>query len=295
MNRKQAMQIVAGIESLPQIKKQLRAIIAARPERIKLANTWQYHARKMLDWLDTDMRGPTPYRVFMPRGNTKLPFYAFSSLAIADCPGRGDCVNFCFSLKAWRYPAAFFRQLQNSLLLRSGRHVIAAEFMAIPDGRELRLFVDGDFSSVEVVRFFMDLISAHPSLHVYGYSKSWREFLELDKAGYDWPRNYIVNKSSGSRWEDTETGKRFDSLSIVRDEFLAVKVDKKHIKNRAYQDKDNAGSKEYRAAVRHEMKAKLGRTKVFACPGNCGNCLPNGRHACGSDDFRGIAIGIGVH
>ena len=295
MNRNHALKIVSHIDNTGEILDLLRDIIQAAPGRAVKVGTWQYHAQKMIDWLQDDMSGPAPYRVFMPRGNTKLPFYAFSSLAIADCPGRGACESFCFSLKGWRYPAAFFRQLQNSLLIRSGRHIIAAEFMAIPEGRELRLFVDGDFASVEIVRFFMDLIKAHETLHVYGYSKSWEEFLKLDKAGYDWPRNYIVNKSSGSRWENTETGKRFDALPIVRDEFLAVKVDKKHIKSRAYQDKDNTGSKEYRAAVRHEMKAKLGKSKVFACPGNCGNCLPNGRHACGSDDFRGIPIGIGVH
>ena len=100
MNKKTALQICASIDNLPVIARILRKEIAEKPEKLETIGTWQYHARKMLDWLDTDMRGPTPYRVFMPRGNTKLPFYAFSSLAIADCPGRGDCVNFCFSLKA---------------------------------------------------------------------------------------------------------------------------------------------------------------------------------------------------
>ena len=65
-------------------------------------------------------------------GNMKLPFYAFSSLPGFDCPGAGACLygdneytpeNFgkgwCYSFTGWLYPAAFFRQLQNSLLLRS--------------------------------------------------------------------------------------------------------------------------------------------------------------------------------
>jgi hypothetical protein len=34
---------------------------------------------------------------------------------------------------------------------------------------------------------------------------------------------------------------------------------------------------------------------VFVCAGKCGDCLPDGTHACGSDRFRGVTIAIGVH
>ena len=36
------------------------------------------------------------------RGNSKLPFWSFSSMAILDCPGRGECAAWCYSLKSWR-------------------------------------------------------------------------------------------------------------------------------------------------------------------------------------------------
>jgi len=295
MNKKTALQICAGIDNLPVIARILRKEIAEKPEKLETIGTWQYHAQKMLTWINSEMTGPAPFSVFMAKGNKKLPFYAFSSLAIADCPGKGDCVKFCYSLKAWRYPAAFFRQLQNSLLLRHCPENVASEFMAIPDGRTVRLFVDGDFKDVETLRFFMDLCKARPDLEVYGYSKSWHEFITLDRTGYKWPDNYLTNASSGSRWHRTGIENAFNSLPVVRGRFEAVKVDKKHIKNRAYQDKKNDGSGDYRKQVRENLRAALSTKKTFSCPGNCGNCLPAGKHACGSRDFSGIAIGIGVH
>ena len=59
----------------------------------------------------------TAFNVFT-EGNSKLPFYSWSTLPQWTCPGAGDCLRFCYSFRAWRYPAAFCRQLQNTLLLR---------------------------------------------------------------------------------------------------------------------------------------------------------------------------------
>ena len=39
---------------------------------------------------------------------------------------------------------------------------------------------------------------------------------------------------------------KMNKLSCVRGSFIAVPVARKHITSKAYQDKDNAGSKEYR-------------------------------------------------
>jgi hypothetical protein len=283
------MEIVNRINELPAIRAQVSAVAS---EQQKLG-TWSYFAQKLLDWIDGGMTGKLPFSVFVSDGNKKLPFYAFSSLAIADCPGKGKCQEYCYSLKAWRYPAAFFRQLQNSLLMRHNPQAIAAAWSQIPNGKTVRLFVDGDFPSVETLRFFMDLCKARPDLNVYGYSKSWAEFVSLDSAGYFWPSNYLVNKSNGSKWINTGIANAFSRLPIVRGEFDAVAVAKSFITSKAYQSKDNPGSGEYRKTVREKLKAIYDR--VFACPGNCGNCLPGGRHACGSKEFSGIAIGIGIH
>jgi hypothetical protein len=293
MNRKQCLNVVRAINDTTAIKGLLNDCINESPESLEKRGTWQYYAEKMLSYLESDLSGIPPFSIFAEKGNKKLPFAAFSSLALADCPGKGDCVNFCYSLRAWRYPAAFFRQLQNSLLMRLNTEVIEKAFLSLKTGRTVRLFVDGDFKDVETLKMFMDLCHLRPDLKVYGYSKSWLEFVKLDSTGYTWPPNYLTNASSGSRHERTGLANAFLGLPVVRGDFLAVKVDKAHIQKRAYQDKTKAGSKEYRRDVLAKLRQI--KTKAFACPGNCGNCLPQGRHACGSRDFAGVAIGIGIH
>ena len=108
------------------------------------------------------------FKVFA-KGNSKLPFWSFSSMAILDCPGRGECSKWCYSLKSWRNPNALGRQLSNSLLLRhkSGRELIAREFARLKT-ETVRLYVDGDFHSIEILRFWMNLIRSRPSVAVYG-------------------------------------------------------------------------------------------------------------------------------
>jgi len=293
MNRKQCINVVRAINDLQAIKGLLTDCINESPAALDKRGTWQYYAEKMLSYLESDLSGKPPFSIFAEKGNKKLPFAAFSSLALADCPGKGECVNFCYSLRAWRYPAAFFRQLQNSLLMRLNPEVIEKAFLSLKTGRTVRLFVDGDFKDVKTLKMFMDLCKARPDLKVYGYSKSWLEFVKLNSTGYEWPSNYLTNASSGSRHERTGLANAFLSLPVVRGDFLAVKVDKAHINKRAYQDKTKPGSKEYRQDVLAKLRQI--QTKAFACPGNCGNCLPQGRHACGSKDFAGVAIGIGIH
>ena len=290
MNRKNALKFVNSINEVSIIKGLLKSCVAAGDKGRK--GSWSYFAAKFLSWLEGGMQGKAPFSVFV-KGNGKLPFYAFSSLAYADCPGKGACARYCYSLKAWRYPAAFFRQVQNSLLMRYSWQTIESEWAKLPKNRTVRLFVDGDFYDVETVKRFMLLIKARPDLTVYGYTKSWREFVELNATGFEWPENYIVNQSNGSKWEKTGIGNAFKALPIVRGRFDAVQVAQHFIDSKAYQDKANPGSDLYRKAVREKLKAA--HKKVFACPGKCGNCLPGGRHACGSKQFAGVTIGIGIH
>jgi hypothetical protein len=287
MNRKQCLKFVDNIDNLQAIKLLLKETIAND------STGWQRYAARMLEYIDGGFNGAPAFSIIAAKGNKKLPFYAFSSLAIADCPGAGSCKSFCYSLKAWRYPAAFFRQLQNSLLLRFKSQVVKNAFYAIPENKTLRLYVDGDFYSVENLRFWMDLCNARKDLQIYGYSKSWRIFLQLNATGYDWPSNYLTNASSGSIYAGTGLQNAFLKLPVVRGSFDAVKVEKRFITSKAYQDKDKPLSKEYRKQVATLLR--LREKKVFACAGNCGNCLPAGRHACGSKDFKGVSIGIGVH
>jgi hypothetical protein len=296
MTRIELQDLITDIESPEGLLATLKAKLATySQEYLETRNTWAYHMARMVKWMGNDMEGPLPFVVFNLKGNSKLPFAQFSSLALADCPGKGACAKFCYSLTGWRYPAAFFRQLQNSLLLRFNKGAILQAFDSMPSKvTKLRLYVDGDFPSVEVLAFWMDLIKTRPSLAVYGYSKSWAEFVALAGTGYQWPDNYLTNASGGSRHNpNSGIARAFLALPVVRGSFEALPVARHHIKSRAYQDKTKEGSRAYRAEVLAKLKAL--QAKAFACPGNCGNCLPNGRHACGDESFKGVAIGIGIH
>jgi hypothetical protein len=231
------------------------------------------------------------------KGNGKLPFFAFSSMAGIDCPQAGACLygllgellsGFCYSLKAWRYPDAIMRQLANSIRLRTkeGRDEILAAWMALPQNSIVRLYVDGDFASPEILAFWFRLCFARPDLQVYGYSKSWALLLAYADSGARFPSNYLLNLSSGG--SGTEEEKRaVAALPIARGEFIAVNTARDH--GRAYQSKRNAGFADYARDVR-ESAGK----RVFVCSGKCGDCTPSG-HACGSEKFRGVPIAIGVH
>ena len=272
-----------------------QAIVDADPSRAMNPASWEGVMSKLIR-LAHQLKGCTTIvrsglSVFKEDGNSKLPFAAFSSMAILDCAGYGECGKWCYSKTAWRNPNAYGRQVANSMLLRSeaGRDLIAKEFARIKSDT-LRLYVDGDFFDKSNLKFWMDLIKTRPELSVYGYSKSWIEFLALNLDGYEWPTNYILNLSGGSRHEGTMMRDLMMSLPITRGEFIAVPVAAHHIRNKSYQSRRNDGFADYAKDVR----SAAGK-RVFVCSGKCGDCLPDGSHACGSDRFRGVAIAIGVH
>lgn len=245
-----------------------------------LSQGWQSNVDKMLDMLRT---GTPRYTLFV-KGNSKLPFFSWSTLPLVTCPGMGVCQKWCYSLKAWRYPAAFFRQMQNTVLLRifGYRKHITAAFQKLPKGATLRLYVDGDFDSVDTLKYWMELLKTRPDVQAYGYSKSLHLFAELRDSGYEWPTNYLLNLSSGGIYQSHWV----DGIPVVRDAFIAVPIDKSA-------GKAGYGTPEYIKAVQQSAK-DAGYGKVFVCPGKCGTCTRKG-HACGRDDFRGIKIAIGIH
>lgn len=270
------------------------AVIAANPRGG--CSTWSGVMRKLVTLADALKSGQaltkSAFAVFKEDGNSKLPFTAFSSMAVLDCGGRGACESWCYSKSAWRNPNAAGRQIANSMLLRyaTGRAFIAAEFGRIK-GDVLRLYVDGDFHSIDNLRFWMDLCKARPELKVYGYSKSWSEFIALHLQRYEFPTNYMLNLSGGSKWDSMPTMRSImEALPVTRGVFAAYQVDRHHMTSKAYQSKRNEGHAAYAADVR-----KAAGKRVFVCAGRCGDCLPDGTHACGSERFRGIEIAIGIH
>lgn len=243
---------------------------------------WQASFQKLARTLETLEPG---FSVFALGGNVKLPFVAFSSLPGVTCPGAGECLDFCYSFRAWRYPAAFARQCQNAYLQRFAPHIIGAAFRSIAETRaggfDFRLYVDGDFSSVSDVAFWMETLRANPAARAYGYSKSFAQLLEYGRA-HAWPGNYLLNLSSGHN-ADAATLAAARALPITRGEFRAVSIGRKV-------SSGDHGLPETNRAIR----AALPESKVFPCPGKCGSCTGAG-HACGLPQLRGRIIAIAMH
>jgi hypothetical protein len=222
------------------------------------------------------------FSIFALGGNSKLPFVAFSTLPGVTCPGAGDCLNFCYSFRAWRYPAAFCRQVQNAFLLRFHADTIADALSAIPGQFDFRLYVDGDFSSLADLVFWFSILRSRPNIRAYGYSKSFDLFLEYSDNGGLFPSNYLLNISSGHN-STADIVEKIKGLPITRGEFRAVSIGRK-VKSTDH------GTPENNAAIR----AALPDEKVFPCPGKCGTCTGAG-HACGLPKLKGRIIAIAIH
>jgi hypothetical protein len=225
----------------------------------------------------------TPYKVFT-KGNSKLPFYSYSELSLATCPGKGDCANYCYSLKGWRYPNVVGRQLQNMLLMQYSRQTVMDAFYNLPENITLRLYVDGDFSSSGVVVSWFQALKNRPDIQAYGYSKSFDEVYSNREI---WPINYKLNLSNNGkiRLVDHATMK---GIPGVRGEFIAVKIDP------TLMEKSKRYSLDYHMAVRDSVREITGKTG-FSCPGLCGKCNVKNTHACNSNSLKNIPIAIGIH
>jgi len=242
---------------------------------------WQINFSKLADAIATHL---PKYSIFALGGNSKLPFVAFSTLPGVTCPGAGDCIDFCYSYRAWRYPAAFARMAQNAYFMRFAPEIIATEFAKIASNREnfdFRLYVDGDFANGADVAFWMNLLHMTPNARAYGYSKSFAALLGFDLVG-QWPENYKLNISSGHNASDSMV-EYVKKLPIVRGEFVAVSIGKK------VRSTDH-GKHETNSAIRAAFPGE----KVFPCPGTCGNCTGKG-HACGMSELKNIKIAIAMH
>ena len=164
MNKSQGLEIgyAAASADVAQMRALLTALIGDGD--ITRRGTWAYFANKTLAYLDN--KAPSPFQIWNLKGNIKLPFAAFSALPQVTCGGAGDCLKWCYSFKSWRYPAPYFRQLVNTLLMATphGRQVIATATAKLPQDIAIRLYVDGDFADVSQVAFWMDEIAKRPDL-----------------------------------------------------------------------------------------------------------------------------------
>ncbi len=243
---------------------------------------WQTNLNKLSDVFATHT---AKFSIFALGGNSKLPFISFSTLPGVTCPGAGDCINFCYSYRAWRYPAAFARMVQNAYFMRFAPNVIADAFSLIaakrPNGFDFRLYVDGDFSSGGDVAFWMQLLHDTPNARAYGYSKSFAALLGYNVIG-TWPSNYQLNISGGHNASKAMVD-YVKALPITRGEFVAVSIGKK-VKSTDH------GTIATNAALR----AAFPDQKIFPCPGTCGTCTGKG-HACGMPQMKNRVIAIAMH
>jgi hypothetical protein len=60
---------------------------------------WQTNFAKLADLFADNV---PRFSIFALGGNSKLPFVSFSTLPGVTCPGAGDCIDFCYSYRAWR-------------------------------------------------------------------------------------------------------------------------------------------------------------------------------------------------
>lgn len=242
---------------------------------------WNRDLTKLLAFIND---GNPRFSIFAKNGNGKLPFLAFSSApGKGFCIGAGDCLNWCYSFRSWRYPAAYCRQMQNSILLQTetGRKKMLSaldKFKPKSGQVDFRLYVDGDFTGIDDVSFWFNALKDRPWLSAYGYSKSWKTLIDYNGPV---PDNYRLNLSSGSKYSDSVKNK-LKTRPFVRGEFKAVNIGRK-IKS------SDHGNRKHQA----ELRLKYGK-KAFTCPGLCGSCTKSG-HACGSDRFKNIDIIIAVH
>jgi hypothetical protein len=302
---------------------------------------------KLVEWLQDPATIEPPFTIFT-EGSSKLPFFQWSTVPGATCPGAGRCWTrdpeargngkkapkkgprgYCYSLSGWRNIVPYLRQLQNTIILRLKEHkatIINREMMKIQQKNPtavVRLYVDGDFDSLETLEFWMHICDRYPKMRFYGYSKSWDIILKYDENhGGNWPENYLLNLSNGTFYERMDDPKdpnnpfqkilrKMSALKCTRGRFVAVVMPKglpngkapKLPKNEVEQDgvviedpRENEYTREklklHREAVKQEairqgipMTERDKKIGFFTCPGLCGFCL--GTYD-GANDPQGI-------
>lgn len=254
-----------------------------------IGSKWETRYLKFKRFMET---GVPEWTLFVI-GNPKLgdAIVGWSTLPDITCPGAGSCLEFCYSFKAWRMPDAYFRQLQNTILVMRQSPYIVEAFDKLPQNADLRLYVDGDIDSVDTLEFWHRLLLTRRDIKAYGYSKSWQIFRE-----YTGPiaPNYWLNLSSGSKYEgDTEMKLAMLKLQSTRGEYIAISGLGKNQHREMPEEKRSMAWSQWSKRIKELARAQ-GHTKVFVCPGNCQTCIPTG-HACGSERFKDITIAIGVH
>ena len=297
-NRNFLMRISALIKfnEYEKIIELLESKINLNPEKTSIKNTWENESFQFIQFLKACKNNDInyiesylkPQLIFNTQGNSKLKFLSFSNLPIVNCVGSGACENFCYSLKAWRYSRPFFKQARNTILTQNYFNIIEKAIDKLIKTTfkkhkkiDFRLYVDGDFNTLNELKNWMNLLKKHSILKTYGYSKSLNLFKDLFNTGFKYPSNYKLNLSNGGLFDNLFEWCE-NNLPIVRGQFLAVDIGK------------NQSGFNRTKTQRQLLKEKMGNDKYFVCGGICSDCSKIG-HACGLDQFKNIKIVIPIH
>ena len=124
---------------------------------------------------------------------------------------------------------AFGRQATNAYILRFKPQLIVSALDSLmakkkfAKGFTLRLYVDGDFSSVSDFALWQGILSERPTIKAYGYSKSFAEIMAYANSGASFASNYVLNVSGGHN-HNADTVKDIEALPITRGSFVAVPI-----------------------------------------------------------------------
>ena len=309
-------------------------------KNLHLTSAYWKPVNQMIEWLKDPVNKQPPFTIFT-EGSIKLPFFQWSTVPGLTCPGAGKCWDkrpeaikidkdgnpyrnisstphkaYCYSLSGWRQVYPYLRQLQNTILTRiTDKSHIERDLMRVQKKNPkavVRLFVDGDFDSLETLEFWMHTCRRFPDMKFYGYSKSWHLFVEYDKKhSGNWPENYVLNLSNGTMWETlggeiyAKMADRMMALKCVRGRFIAIKdVYRRDADGNVMMKKDKKGQmvpiisvmpklsekfakdeadprshpsvaeawRQHMADVKWKAK-ELKLGNVFPCPGKCYACL----------------------
>ena len=330
-------------------------------KNLHLTSAYWKPVNQMIDWLKDPINKQPPFTIFT-EGSSKLPFFQWSTVPGFTCPGAGKCWDerpsaikfdkdgdpyrnisstphkaYCYSLSGWRQVYPYLRQLQNTILTRiADKSHIERDLMRVQKKNPnavVRLFVDGDFDSLETLAFWMHTCRRFPEMQFYGYSKSWHLFVKYDEEhGGDWPDNYVLNLSNGTMWETlggdiyAKMSDRMMKLKCVRGRFIAIKdVYRRDASGNVMMKKDKSGKMTPIISVMPKLSEKLakdeadpryhesvatqwkqhmqdviwkakeaGLDNVFPCPGKCYACLGK---KIGTADWKAVVEkgGYGKH
>ena len=155
-----------------------------------------------------------PYNLLTITAKAGAPCWSIAP--VVSCAGAGACKNYCYSLKAWRNPCAYARQIQNTIIaalaVKLGNRredfiraiVKLADMHAKRGYKHIRIHVDGDMFNIEYLKIWTEIAQECTDTVFYAYTKAFEVFKGYgDLYGeITMPDNLTVRLSSDHKYSD---------------------------------------------------------------------------------------------